>query len=266
MSLPGSELKRLLNFTEKLAIDAGRILSEGFHKPKRVRYKGVIDPVTQFDVKSENFIKSKILKRYPDHSFLAEEGDAIDSGSEFRWVIDPLDGTVNYAHGFPVYSVSIGLQYRGESVVGVVYDPEADEKFAASLGHGAFMNKKRLRVTSEKSLQKALLATGFAYSIRTARVNNLGMFARMAKKAQGVRRLGSAALDLCWLGAGRLDGFWEYELHPWDTAAATLIVTEAGGKVTRINGGSYSIFNKDILASNGHIHNAMKRVLHQRRK
>ncbi len=266
MSLPVRDLKNLLSFTEQVAIDAGKILSGGFHRAKKVRYKGVIDPVTQYDVKSENFIKSKILKRYPDHSILAEEGDEVDTGSDFRWVIDPLDGTVNYAHGFPVYSVSIALQYCGESVVGVVYDPELNEKFVGLKGRGAFLNKNRLSVTGERNLQRALLATGFAYSIKTARQNNLGMFARMAKKAQGVRRLGSAALDLCWVAAGRLDGFWEYHLHPWDTAAGMLIVTEAGGKVSKINGKSYSIFDTDLLASNGHIHRAMREVLHQKRK
>ncbi len=266
MTLSVRELKKFLAIAQETALGAGKILSDGFHLPKKVRYKGVIDPVTQFDIKSERFVKSKIQKAYPDHSLLAEEGDDVDTGSEFRWVIDPLDGTVNYAHGFPVYSVSIALQYQGESVVGVVYDPEKDEMFSASLGRGAFVNNKRLKVTSEKDLQRGLLATGFAYNIQTARINNLGMFARMAKKAQGVRRLGSAALDLCWVGAGRLDGFWEYELHPWDTAAGMLIVTEAGGKVTRIDGTKYQIFHKDILATNGLLHTSMKRVLHQSRK
>ena len=145
--------------------------------------------------------------------------------------------------------------------MGVVYDPEANELYSAARGLGATLNKKRITVSSQRSLERSLLATGFAYNIRTARKNNLGMFARMMKKAQAVRRLGSAALDLCWLAAGRLDGFWEYYLHPWDTAAAALIVKEAGGKVSRIDGGEYSIFDKDILASNGYIHSSMKSVL-----
>ncbi|MEW6413603.1 MAG: inositol monophosphatase family protein [Candidatus Zixiibacteriota bacterium] len=256
-----TELRQYQTFAQKLAAGAGKILSDGFHRGKKVKFKGQIDPVTQFDLKSEKYIISAIRKKYPDHGILAEEGSGFDRESPFRWVVDPLDGTVNYAHGFPVYSVSIALEYKKKGIVGVVYDPEANELYSAARGLGATLNKKRITVSSQRSLERSLLATGFAYNIRTARKNNLGMFARMMKKAQAVRRLGSAALDLCWLAAGRLDGFWEYYLHPWDTAAAALIVKEAGGKVSRIDGGEYSIFDKDILASNGYIHSSMKSVL-----
>jgi myo-inositol-1(or 4)-monophosphatase len=256
-----SELKEHLDFAEKMARGAGRILADGFSRSKRVNYKGDINPVTQFDLKSEEYIISSIARQYPDHAVMAEEGTDLVGDSSFRWVIDPLDGTVNYAHGFPVYSVSIALQYRKESVIGVVYDPHQDELYAAARGLGAHLNHRRIAVSSQRNLKRALLATGFAYNVGSARKNNLGMFARMMKQTQAIRRLGSAALDLCWLAAGRLDGFWEYYLHPWDTAAAILIVTEAGGKVTRIDGGKFSIFDKEILASNGHIHTSMKAVL-----
>jgi myo-inositol-1(or 4)-monophosphatase len=256
-----TRIKQYLEFAHEVASGAGNILKAGFARSKQINYKGAIDPVTQYDLRSERFIMSKISLTYPEHTVLAEEGSGRDNNSAYRWVIDPLDGTVNYAHGFPVYSVSIALQYRGKSIVGVVYDPQSDELYSAAAGLGAYLNGKRIKVSQERKLERSLLATGFAYNIRTARKNNLGMFARMMKQAQAVRRLGSAALDLCWMAAGRLDGFWEYYLHPWDTAAAILIVEEAGGRVTRIDGGKYSIFDNQILASNGRIHAAMKRVL-----
>lgn len=261
-----SELKKYLAFAESIAVEAGRILSAGFHRKKQVSYKGEINPVTQFDLKSEQYIVSAIARKYPGHSILTEEGSDRSRLSSFRWVIDPLDGTVNYAHGFPVYSVSVALQLEGESVIGAVYDPERKELYSAASGIGAFLNKKRIKVTSQRDLKRSLLATGFAYNIATARKNNLGMFSRMMKHAQAVRRLGSAALDLCWLAAGRFDGFWEYYLHPWDTAAAIVIVEQAGGKVTRIDGKDFSIFDKQILASNGHIHKAMMAVLNGKKR
>jgi len=261
MNLKKTELKEHLAFAEGIALGAGRILIDGFSRAKRVNYKGSINPVTQFDLRSEKFLISKISRQYPDHNVLAEEGGGRERKSPYRWVVDPLDGTVNYAHGFPVYCVSVGLQYEDDGVVGAVYDPEQREMFSAARGLGAFLGKKRIRVSSEKNLRRSLLATGFAYNVGTARKNNLGMFARMMKQAQAIRRLGSAALDMCWVAAGRLDGFWEYYLHPWDTAAAKVIVEEAGGRVTRIDGRPFSIFDKDIMASNGNIHASMKRVL-----
>ena len=256
-----AELKQYLAFAESVALGAGKILSEGFHRKKHVSYKGDINPVTQYDLKSEEYIVSRIARKYPGHSILTEEGADRSGVTSYRWVIDPLDGTVNYAHGMPVYSVSIALQFEKESIVGVVYDPEQKEMYSAAKGAGAFLNKKKITVTSQRYLKRSLLATGFAYNIGSARKNNLGMFARMMKHAQAIRRLGSAALDLCWLAAGRFDGFWEYYLHPWDTAAAIIIVAEAGGKVTRIDGKNFSIFDKQILASNGQIHKQMMAVL-----
>lgn len=256
-----AQLRCYLSFAGELACRAGAILKRGFSKPLEVKFKGSIDPVTQYDVKSEEFIVSRIAKAYPRHAIMTEEGSNVRETSEYRWIVDPLDGTVNYAHRFPIYCVSIALQHRGESIVGVVFDPERGELFASGRNLGSLLNGKAITVSAERSLQRSLLATGFAYDVRTARRNNLGLFARMVKTAQAVRRPGSAAIDLCWLAAGRLDGFWEFHLHPWDTAAASLIVTEAGGTVSRLNGRPYSIFDKDILASNGRIHAAMCRVL-----
>ncbi len=255
------EIRELLRFSAGIAREAGAVLKKGFHQHLSVKYKGRIDPVTQFDLKAEKLITSQIRKRYPTHAILAEEGTAVESESPYRWVIDPLDGTVNYAHGFPMYCVSIAVEYETEAIVAAVYDPERDEMFSAGLGLGSKLNDRKISVSSERRLERSLLATGFSYKVSTDRRNNLGLFARMVKTAQAVRRPGSAALDLCWLAAGRIDGFWELQLHPWDTAAARLLVTEAGGRVTRMNGRPYSIFDKDILATNGHIHRRMRRVL-----
>jgi myo-inositol-1(or 4)-monophosphatase len=255
------EQKRLLQFAGETAVGAGAILRRGFSKRKRITYKGRIDPVTEYDLKSEKFIVRKISGLAPDHEILTEEGSATGVNSAFRWVIDPLDGTMNFAHGFPVYSVSIGLQHEGESILGAVYDPERDELFTAAKGAGAFCNGKPIQVSKERNLHRALLTTGFSYEITTLKPNNLGFFARMAKKAQGIRRPGSAAIDLCWLACGRIDGFWELDLHPWDTAAGIIIITEAGGEVSRIKGQPYSIHNSDLLASNRLLHRSMMSVL-----
>ncbi len=258
---PQKDTRRLLRFAESTAGRAGGILKRGFNSVMDVRYKGRINPVTEWDVKSEEYITDRISKNWPDHSVLAEEGSDRDENSGYRWVIDPLDGTVNFAHGFPVYCVSIAVEYDGETVAGAVYDPERDEMFSAGAGLGARLNGRKIRVSSETKLQRSMLATGFAYDVATARRNNLGYFSRMVKAAQAVRRPGSAAIDLCWLACGRLDGFWELHLHPWDTAAAQLIVTEAGGRVSRFDGGPYSIFDDEILASNGRIHRSMQKLL-----
>jgi myo-inositol-1(or 4)-monophosphatase len=256
-----SEISKLVMFARELAVEAGEILIKGFNRSSRVRFKGRINPVTTYDLKAEKHITRRIARKYPHHAILAEEGSATGRRSDSRWVIDPLDGTVNFSHGFPIYCCSVALEYRDEIIAGAVYDPERDELFWAGKGTRARLNGRPVSVSSEGKLHRALLATGFAYDIATSRRNNLGFFARMAKKAQGIRRPGSAAVDLCWLACGRIDGFWEFNLHPWDTAAAKLIVQQAGGKVSRINGTAYSIFDNDILASNGRLHLAMRRVL-----
>ncbi|UCC43542.1 MAG: inositol monophosphatase [Candidatus Zixiibacteriota bacterium] len=259
--LSRKEKRQLRTFAEETARGAGKLLRRGFMRSKKVTLKGRIDPVTQYDLKSEKYITSRIRRSWPDHDILTEEGNSKRSESAFCWVIDPLDGTVNYAHGFPVYCVSIGLQYNERPVLGAVYDPERNEMFSAAVGMGASLNGRRIGVSSERRIERALLATGFAYNIGTAERNNLGLFARMAKLAQGVRRPGSAAIDLCWLAAGRIDGFWELYLHPWDTAAAVVIVEEAGGEVTQINGRPYSIFDDDLLAANAGLRRTMQAAL-----
>lgn len=265
MTLSKSETTQLISFSSEIAREAGAILKAGFTRVRHVKMKGKIDPVTEYDLRSEKFIKTAILKAFPDHEILAEESGLADAQSPYRWVIDPLDGTVNYAHEIPVYCVSIGLEYNGHCSLGVVYDPERDELFAAGRSLGAKLNGKKVAVSRESKLDGALLATGFAYDIRTARRNNLGLFARMVKNAQAVRRLGSAALDMCWTACGRFDGFWELGLHPWDTAAAIVVLEEAGGKATRLSGEAYTIYRPDILASNGRLHRQMQKVLVQRR-
>ena len=256
-------LDQLSTTANALSIEAGKMLLRGIHSGKGVKFKGRIDPVTKFDLRSEKLITTGIRKRFPDHAILAEEGSKskTDAKSEFRWIIDPLDGTVNFAHQFPIYCVSIACEYRGEVVVGAVYDPERAELFSAKLGHGAFVNRRRMAVSSETRLERSLVATGFAYDIGTARKNNLGYFMRVAKVVQGVRRPGSAAIDICWLAAGRVDAFWELKLHPWDTAAALLCLHEAGGRSSRMNGAKYDLHHPDLVASNSLLHAKMLRLL-----
>ncbi len=255
------ELAELLAFSQRVATEAGAILKRGFGRRLSIDYKGRIDPVTDYDLRSEQYIVSRINRAYPGHEILAEEGGRGNDSSEHRWVIDPLDGTVNYAHGFPIYCVSIALEYCREIVCGAVFDPERDELFSTGKGLGARLNRRKIHVSRERKLERALLATGFAYDIGTSKQNNLGLFARMAKQAQGIRRPGSAAIDLCWVASGRIDGFWELKLHPWDTAAAKLLIVEAGGRVSRVDGSPYSIYDRDLLASNGALHVPMMRVL-----
>lgn len=243
------------------AIAAGKLLLKNVSGHRSVTFKGKINLVTEMDLKSEKLIVARLRKLLPEASFLTEEGSATENGSPYKWVIDPLDGTTNYAHTFPIWCVSIALEYCGEIILGCVYDPNREEIFTAVKGEPARLNGKPIRVTSRRRLDQSLLATGFPYDIQTSRVNNLDNFVSFAKTARAIRRAGSAALDLCYLAAGRFDGFWELKLHPWDTAAAMLIVKQAGGKVTDFRGGTYSIYSENLLASNGGIHRQMMQVL-----
>ncbi|RKX22679.1 MAG: inositol monophosphatase [Candidatus Zixiibacteriota bacterium] len=253
--------RKHLSFAKEIAIRAGRLLLKKRYQYNRIMLKGRVNLVTDADLSSENLIFKAIDKKYPSHSILTEEKASVDKKSDYRWIIDPLDGTTNYAHDFPFWCVSIGLEYQGEIVVGVVYDPIRDELFYAAKMNRAFLNRRKITVSSERHLEKSLLGTGFPYDIGTSRENNLKYFSRFAKRARAVRRAGSAALDLCYLACGRFDGFWELKLAPWDTAAAKLIVEEAGGRVTDFHGKKYSIYDRYILASNGHIHNRMIKIL-----
>ena len=249
----------------KIAIESaqvgGEVLMKYFGKPIDVEYKGEVDLVTVADRRSEEAIVSVISARYPEHQIMAEEGTEKSSASEHRWIIDPLDGTTNYAHGFPCFAVSIGLEVAGEMVMGVVYDPVRDECFTATEGSGAYLNSRHIHVSDTDSLDKALLATGFPYDRRRHPDKYLLYFKNFMIKGQEIRRPGAATIDLCYLASGRLDGFWECKLHPWDVAAASLIVKEAGGKTTDFKGDKFSIYGEETLASNGKIHEEMLEVL-----
>jgi len=248
------------------AKEAGRILLDGMTQKLTITYKGELDLVTQMDTLSEQSIVTNIKTHFPDHQILAEEGNNHESDSPYRWVIDPLDGTTNYAHRFPCFCVSIAVEYEGSIAMGVIYDPIRKELFFAEKGKGATLNRQPLSVSSRPILKESLLVTGFAYNLRDNPNNNLNHFSRLLMKAQGIRRLGSAALDLCYVAAGRLDGFWELNLKPWDTAAGFLILTEAGGSVTNFAGEPFSIDQREILATNGKIHQEMVDVLTQGEK
>jgi myo-inositol-1(or 4)-monophosphatase len=249
----------------KAAMEAGDILRRNFGKRHKISYKGEIDLITEIDLRSEQRITKILKKEYPDHDILAEEGEGLNRKAEYRWIIDPLDGTTNYAHGFPFFSVSIALEKKEMIILGVVYDPLREEVFFAQQGKGADLNKKRINVSKTKRLSEALLATGFAYDVRISPENNLDHFSNFILSAQGIRRAGSAALDLCYVASGRFDGFWEMKLKPWDMAAGYLIVKEAGGEVTDFEGGTFNIFSREILASNGRIHEEMVKVLNLRK-
>jgi myo-inositol-1(or 4)-monophosphatase len=255
----------------RAALEAGKILRKNFGRINRVGHKGEIDLITEIDLKSEQRIVKILKKEYPDHEILAEEGagwnrpvvSEANLNAEYKWLIDPLDGTTNYAHGFPCFAVSIALERIGKVILGVVYEPLREEVFTAEKGKGAYLNKKRISVSKTKKISDSLLATGFAYDVHESLENNLNHFSNFTLRAQGVRRAGSAALDLCYVASGRFDGFWEMKLKPWDMAAGSLIVKEAGGKITDFKGGPFNIYSKEILASNGRIHGEMAKVLNR---
>ena len=253
----------MLNFATQIAREAGNLLIQRLGVAK-VTTKGDINLVTEADIAAENLIIERIRSHYPRHGILAEEsGEAIlvdGKRSEWKWIIDPLDGTTNYAHGYPCFCVSIALERDGELTIGVVYDPMRDEMFAAERGQGATLNDRRIRVSSVEELNGAMLCTGFPYNVRE-RPDFAREFANFTMAAQAVRRDGSAALDLAYVACGRFDGFWEDGLSPWDIAAGALLIFEARGKVTNFKDEPLDIYNEQVLASNGLIHDAMMRVL-----
>jgi len=251
-----------------IAREAGAILRAGYGHPGRVEYKGGIDLVTEFDRRSEAYVRAEIARRFPDHAWLGEETGAAagatgaDPGRpEHRWIVDPLDGTTNFAHGYPFFAVSIALETRGERTLGVVYDPMRDECFAASKGRGATLNGVPIAVSRVARLAQALAATGFPYDVHERPEDTLAVFAPFLSRVQGIRRDGSAALNLAYVACGRFDALWEAKLHAWDVAAAALLVEEAGGRVTDFAGEPMPSDAFEVAASNGILHPEVLSVL-----
>lgn len=263
-------LDRVAAVGRQAALAAGAVLRQNYVKPHQITYKGAIDPVTETDLQSQEMITALIRQTFPDHGLLAEEkmagaeGKKPEASTPYRWIIDPLDGTVNFAHGFPAFCVSIAMEADGMLQYGVIYDPLRDELFEARKGGGAFLNGQPIRVSKTARLDRALLTTGFPYDIRERLPETLARLGRLLGVAQGVRRAGSAALDMCYVACGRFDGFWEENLKPWDTAAGLLIITEAGGKITTFSGGDYDINAPNIVASNKNLHDKILSLLNEK--
>lgn len=243
-----------------IAREAGALLMQFFHQGLKIEYKGDADLVTAADRASEVLIRERIAKEFPSHDVLGEEQGLNDRGSEYRWYVDPLDGTTNFAHGFPVFAVSMALERRsggeGKRIAGVVFDPTRDELFSAESAKGARLNGKPIRVSKAAQLKECLVATGFP-SHKRHKNPNIFFYHQITLRTHGVRRAGSAALDLCNVACGRFDGFWEFNLNPWDTAAGVLIVEEAGGRASRFDGSPFQLDSKETLASNGLVHDAL---------
>jgi len=248
------------------AIAAGTALKDRLNTRHNVKFKGhgTSDLVTEMDRHAEDIIVSLIAKQFPDHSILTEErGTIAGLSDQHLWIIDPLDGTTNYAHGFPWYAVSIALHIDHSCQIGVVYHPEQNELFHAIRGNGAFLNNVPVHVSSANELTQSLLATGFPYDIKHKTLNNIANFSQMLPQCQGIRRAGAAAVDLCYVACGRFDGFWELGLAPWDSAAGTLLITEAGGTVSTLDQKPFTPFEPSLAASNGLIHQAMLTILNR---
>ena len=251
----------MLNFAVEMARDAGQILVDHQGRSLKVVSKGDINLVTEADLAAEKLITDRIRSYYPRHAILAEESGASDhQQAEWKWIIDPLDGTTNYAHGYPCFCVSIAAERDGKIEIGVVYDPVRDEMFAAERGQGATLNGRTIRVSDVDQLNSAMVCTGFPYDVRE-RPNFAKHFTEFTMLAQAVRRDGSAALDLAFVACGRFDGFWEDGLNPWDTAAGIILIEEAGGQVSNYRGAPLNIYQPEVLASNGLIHENMMKVL-----
>ena len=252
-----------LSVAEEAVRDAGDIIARLYDEPREIDYKGPFDLVTSADRQAEELIVGRIRERFPAHGIVAEEGGESKSDSEFRWYVDPLDGTTNFAHGFPMFCVALALEQRGEIVLGVIYDPLRKELYRAVKGQGAYVNDRRMRVSQSPRLDESLLATGFPPFRAANHDLNIQYYLRFTDLCHGVRRAGSASLDLCYLAAGRLDGFWELKLFPWDKAAGGLMVLEAGGKITDMDGGPFKLWGDPIFASNGLIHAEMGDIFSQ---
>src|ERR1700678_3311551 len=239
-----------------IAREAGALLMHYFQKHIKIEYKGDADLVTAADRASEALIRERIQQQFPGHDVLGEEQGLNDQGSDYRWYVDPLDGTTNFAHGYPVFCVSLAVERRGQRIAGVIYDPTRDEMFTAELGGGARLNDNAIHVSTTANLGECLIATGFP-SQKRHKNPNIYFYYQITLRTHGVRRAGSAALDLCNVASGRFDGFWEFNLNPWDTAAGALIVEEAGGRVSRFDDSPFEIDSRETLASNKLLHPAL---------
>jgi myo-inositol-1(or 4)-monophosphatase len=258
----------MLQLAVDAALEAGRFLKMNVGKIKQIEYKKGEERnlVTEIDKKAEQLIIEKIRKRYPLHSFLGEESGSHKADSDYKWIIDPLDGTTNFTHGLNIFSTSIALEYKGEVVLGVIYDPNVDELFTAEKGNGAYLNNRKIHVSQAARLMESLIVTGFPYEIKENPFNAVEHFTTFLMECQAVRRLGSAALDLSYVACGRFDGFWEVTLNPWDMAAGVLFVEEAGGKFTNFRGFPSTIYSPNVLASNGIIHEQMVSILRRNQR
>jgi myo-inositol-1(or 4)-monophosphatase len=254
--MTSSTKTEILSIATQIAREAGALLMEHFQRHVTIEYKGDADLVTIADRKSEALIRERLREHWPEHDIMGEEEGLQDTGSDYRWYVDPLDGTTNFAHGFPVFCVSMALDYKGKRIAGVIYDPTRDELFAAEQGSGSYLNDQPIRVSKTARLAESLLATGFP-SHKRHKNPNIFFYHQITLRTHGVRRAGSAALDLCYVASGRFDGFWEFNLNPWDTAAGVLIVEEAGGKVTNFHGGPFELSSRETLASNGLLHESL---------
>ena len=259
---PATQLNPLFLATAvEAVIRAGDLQIAKFGTGVRVDKKGAIDLVTEVDVEVERMFRAMVAERFPDHDVLAEEFHTTPTGARHRWVFDPLDGTTNFAHGVPIFCASLALEIDGEAVIGAVYDPNRKELFTAEAGGGSRLNGRPLRVSTNATVLDSMLVTGFPYHVQQNPDEFLKVFGQVLRHARAVRRLGSAAIDMCWVAAGRMDGFWEASLKPWDTRAAALILQEAGGRVSAMDGGTWMPENGDILATNGLIHDEVLRII-----
>ena len=249
-----------MEFAKRTAEKAGDIITRYYNTDVDIDFKGKYDLVTEIDFKSEELIVNSIKERYPEHDIVTEETDWDKTGSDYIWYIDPISGTTNYSHSYPVFSVSIGLTLNDEIIAGAVFDPLRDELFCASNENGSYLNGDEIKVSDVSELEDSLIGTGFPYNIDERR-KNLEYFNSMVPEIQGIRRCGSVAIDLCHVACGRLDGFWAVGLKPWDVSAGIIILEEAGGKVSNIDRNNYGLGDFDILASNGHLHDTMSLTL-----
>ena len=252
----------MLEFIKKIALEAGEIIRDAYYKPKTpIKYKGDIDLLTETDLQCEKHITQKILERFPDDTILTEESEHPEGTTNRKWIIDPLDGTTNFSHRFPFCAVSIGLEIDGEMKYGVVYNPIFNELFYAKKNKGSFLNENKIHVSDNSQISQCLVGTGFPYDRWKHGDYYIKEYLAFMKRCQGVRRAGAASIDLCYLACGRLDGFFENKLKPWDMTAGSLIITEAGGKITQFDGNPWHYSSDTILASNGKIHEKMVEIL-----